>query len=139
MTVAQVLVIEDDRDTRTFLSEFLGDEGHATEEASGGLIGLEMATRNVPDVILLDVTMPNLDGFQVLEALQADERTAQIPVVMLSGQSDMDDMARAFRLGAVDYLGKPCSRTDVINAVNGAVPDSAMRGQTFYAHREAPL
>ncbi len=123
--MAQVLVIEDDRDTRTFLAEFLCADGHETDEAPEGLIGIEKATANVPDVILLDVLMPKLDGFQVLAALRADERTSQIPVVMLSGESDMEAMALAFSLGAADYLGKPCSRTDVINAVNSAVPEAA--------------
>ena len=138
--MAQVLVIEDDRDTRTFLSEFLCEDGHETDEAAEGQAGLEMATANVPDVILLDVLMPKLDGFQVLAALRANERTSQIPVVMLSGESDMDAMTRAFQLGAVDYLGKPCTRADVVNAVNLAVPKPATaatpRGNP---HREVPL
>ncbi len=124
--MAQVLVIEDDRDTRTFLSEFLCDDGHETDEAAEGVTGIEMATANVPDVILLDVLMPRLDGFQVLEALQSDERTSAVPVVMLSGTTDMDAMTRAFQLGAVDYLGKPCSRADVVNAVNSAIPNPAI-------------
>ncbi len=105
--MAQVLVIEDDSDTRTFLSEFLCDDGHVTDEAAEGLTGLKMATQIVPDVILLDVLMPKLDGFQVLEALRANDRTTGIPVVMLSGQNDMSAMARAFHLGASDYLPKP--------------------------------
>ena len=124
-TVAQVLVIEDDRDTRTFLSEFLSDDGHVTDEAAEGLTGLKMAKQIVPDVILLDVLMPKLDGFQVLEALRTNDRTTGIPVVMLSGQNDMAAMARAFHLGASDYLTKPCSRADVTNAVNLAAPKPA--------------
>ena len=138
--MAQVLVIEDDRDTRTFLSDFLCDDGHETDVAAEGLTGIEKATANVPDVILLDVQMPILDGFQVLEALQADERTSRVPVVMLSGKSELDDMARAFRLGAADYLGKPCSRTNLINAVNSVVPNSAMlEPPRDHPHREVPL
>ena len=123
--MAQVLVIEDDRDTRTFLSEFLYDDGHVTDEAAEGLTGLKMATQILPDVILLDVLMPKLDGFQVLEALRANDRTTGIPVVMLSGQNDMAAMARAFHLGASDYLAKPCSRADVTDAVNMAAPKPA--------------
>jgi DNA-binding response OmpR family regulator len=138
--VAQVLVIEDDRDTRTFLSEFLCEDGHETDQAAEGLTGLEKATVNVPDVILLDVLMPRLDGFQVLEALQADERTSGVPVVMLSGKSDLDAVTRAFQLGAVDYLGKPCSRADVFNAVRSAVPEVATPAPPReIPHLEVPL
>ena len=133
--MAQVLVIEDDSDTRTLLSEFLCDDGHETDEAAEGVTGIEMATANVPDVILLDVLMPRLDGFQVLEALQSDERTSAVPVVMLSGTTDMDAMTRAFQLGAVEYLGKPCSRADVVNAVNSAIPNPAISA----IPREDPL
>ena len=138
--MANVLVIEDDRDTRTFLSEYLCDDGHETDEAAEGLAGIEKATTNVPDVILLDVLMPILDGFQVLAVLQADERTSRVPVVMLSGKNDMDTRARAFKLGAVDYLGKPCSRADVINAVNSVVPKAAMLAPPpVDPHQEVPL
>ena len=133
--MAQVLVIEDDSDTRTLLSEFLCDDGHETDEAAEGVTGIEMATANIPDVILLDVLMPRLDGFQVLEALQSDERTSAVPVVMLSGTTDMDAMTRAFQLGAVEYLGKPCSQADVVNAVNSAIPNPAISA----IPREDPL
>lgn len=138
--MAQVLVIENDRDTRAFLAEFLCDDGHETDEAAEGITGIKKATANIPDVILLDVLMPRLNGFEVLAALQADERTARIPIVMLSGESGMEAMARAFRLGATDYLGKPCSRADVINAVNSVAPmSSGIAAPKHHPRQDAPL
>ncbi|MCH8102468.1 MAG: response regulator, partial [Chloroflexi bacterium] len=138
--MANVLVIEDDRDTRTFLSEYLCDDGHETDEAAEGLAGIEKATTNVPDVILLDVLMPILDGFQVLAVLQADERTSRVPVVMLSGKNDMDTRARAFKLGAVDYLVKGRFEVfDLERSISYALHRKAMESEMQDAALHDPL
>ena len=127
--MAQVLVIEDDRDTRTFLSEFLCDDGHVTDEAAEGLTGLKMATQIVPDVILLDVLMPKLDGFQVLEALRANDRTTEIPVVMLSARVEPKDKIRGLQEGAVDYITKPFGVQKLLGTIEAVLSgESQMSG-----------
>jgi hypothetical protein len=99
-----VLVIDDDATVRELMQRSLGKDGYRVEVAADGRIGLEMARRLKPAVITLDVMMPSLDGWAVLNALKADPATADIPVVMLT---IVDDKNMGFALGAADYFTKP--------------------------------
>ena len=118
--MARVLIIDDDMDSRALMKERLEYVGHETEEAEDGLIGIEKIASYEPDVILLDLIMPNADGYDVLKALQANGGTLQIPAVVLSGQDQFEALATALQLGASDYLDKPCSFEDLLNAVHTA-------------------
>lgn len=118
--MARILIIDDDMDSRALMKERLEYVGHETEEAEDGLIGIEKVASYKPDVILLDLIMPNADGYDVLRALQADAGTRQIPAIVLSGQDQFEALAAALRLGASDYLDKPCSFEDLLNAVHTA-------------------
>jgi signal transduction histidine kinase/CheY-like chemotaxis protein len=102
-----VLVIDDDPDARTLMRRFLAREGFDTLTAADGAEGLRLARQFRPSLITLDVVMPNMDGWAVLKALQADPALAAIPVVMLS---ILDEQEKGFALGAADYLIKPFSR-----------------------------
>ncbi|MBE7183031.1 MAG: response regulator [Methylobacterium mesophilicum] len=99
-----VLVIDDDASTRDLLARFLGKEGFSVREASDGKTGLVLADALKPKVILLDVTMPRMDGWEVLRNLKSDPRLAAIPVVMCTV---IDEKHLGFSLGAADYLVKP--------------------------------
>ncbi len=99
-----VLVIDDDPATRELLSRFLGREGFAVRVAADGRAGLALAETLKPQIILLDVTMPRMDGWEVLRSLKADPRLAAIPVVMCTV---IDEKHLGFSLGASDYLLKP--------------------------------
>ncbi|MGU3536506.1 response regulator [Methylobacterium sp. A54F] len=101
---AAILVIDDDAATRELLARFLERDGFRVATASDGRAGLEQARRLRPRAILLDVTMPHLDGWSVLRALRADPDLAQTPVVMVTV---LDEETLAFSLGATDYLHKP--------------------------------
>src|SRR4051794_15414142 len=105
--MARVLVIEDDASISYLLRVVLETEGHEVLIADDGSRGLAVATRQRPDVILLDVMMPYLDGFAVLEALREGERTLGIPVIMLSAMQSESVAERCYRLGAQSFIRKP--------------------------------
>ncbi len=89
------------------LRDFLTREGFEVLEAGDGKKGFEEARRAIPDVILMDVNMPRMDGFQALEKLKKDKKTMDIPVIMLTAKSDGKNMAEGMRLYADKYIPKP--------------------------------
>ena len=104
---ACVLIIDDDAATREICSINLQLEGLRVLEAANGQIGLSRARFEQPDLVLTDVRMPGLDGFQLAEALRRHERTRSIPLVFLSGELEAANEARAIGLGALAYVTKP--------------------------------
>lgn len=114
----KILVIEDEAETRDNLVLMLEMEGFKPLAASNGRKGVEVAKRELPDVILCDVSMPELDGYGVLEALRADEKTISIPFIFLTAKGDKKDLRTGMNLGADDYLTKPASAEDVLAAIN---------------------
>lgn len=105
--MARVLVIEDDTSISQLLRTVLEGDGHEVLVADDGSRGLAMATRRRPDAVVLDIMMPYMDGFAVLEALREDERTAAIPVLMLSAMQQESVEERCYRLGAQGFVRKP--------------------------------
>jgi len=101
------LVIDDEPPIRLLCRVNLEAEGMEVLEASDGPTGLEMARNDEPDVILLDVMMPGLDGWQVAEELIDGERTNAIPIVFLTARAEARDRARGLDLGGIDYVTKP--------------------------------
>ena len=104
---ASVLVIDDEGPIRLLCRVNLEAAGMTVYEAENGAAGIDAATRETPDVILLDVMMPGMDGWAVFQALKDDERTAHIPVVFLTARAELRDQARGLELGGVDYVTKP--------------------------------
>jgi len=114
-------VIDDRSENRTLI-RYLFDAEHRVLEAADGESGLALAVTTRPDCILLDVSMPGLTGFEVLERLQADPRTRETPVIILTATEDsLSGMERALRAGAVDYLTKPIDAHRVTIRVRGAI------------------
>ena len=105
----QVLVVDDEPDVLLLCRVNLEFEGYEVTTASDGAEGLEKARELKPDVVLLDVMMPRMDGWQVLEALKADEDTECIPVVMLTAKVQDEDQIRGWSAGAAEYITKPFS------------------------------
>ena len=103
----RVLVIDDEPPIRLLCRVNLEAEGMQVLEAPDGLEGVELARAEVPDVILLDVMMPGLDGWRVAEELLDDERTSEIPIIFLTARAELRDRARGLDLGGVDYVTKP--------------------------------
>jgi len=105
--LTRVLVIDDEPPIRLLCRVNLEAEQMEVLEASDGPTGLEKARNEEPDVILLDVMMPGLDGWQVAEALLDDRRTSSIPIIFLTARAEVRDRVRGLDLGGIDYVTKP--------------------------------
>jgi two-component system OmpR family response regulator/two-component system alkaline phosphatase synthesis response regulator PhoP len=105
--VTTVLVIDDEAPIRLLCKVNLEAEGMDVLEAADGTTGLDVSRTNTPDVVLLDVMMPGLDGWQVAEQLLQDERTSDIPIIFLTARAEFRDRARGLDIGGVDYVTKP--------------------------------
>ena len=103
----RVLVIDDEEPIRLLCRVNLEAEGMEVLEAADGPTGLERARRQQPDVVLLDVMMPKLDGWKVAEELLEDDRTQDIPIIFLTARAEFRDRARGLDIGGVDYVTKP--------------------------------
>ncbi len=117
-TKKKVLIIEDEATLQKALQEVLVAEGYDILSALDGSRGLEMAREENPDLILLDIILPKMDGFEVLKELKSEEKTESIPVIILTNLSDISDIQKALDLGATTYLVKAdFSLEDVIKKV----------------------
>lgn len=114
----KILVVEDEAAIRLNLTLMLKGEGYEVDSAEDGRAGIEHAQRFGPDLIVSDVMMPELDGFGMLEALRADPRFADTPFIFLTALNDRGSMRRGMNLGADDFLNKPFTRDELIEAVN---------------------
>jgi len=116
-----VLIIDDSVSVHRLLKARLSSEGLTLLEALDGKTGIELALEHRPDVILLDLSMPELDGFQVLRQLKDDPEVGQIPVIVLSGMQSPQDKVTAFDLGAIDFIAKPFDLTELRVRVRSAI------------------
>ncbi|HVA68272.1 MAG TPA: response regulator, partial [Candidatus Binataceae bacterium] len=114
---ARVMVVDDDRDTVSILAHHLQREGFAAIEAESGAQCLKLARENLVDVILLDLMMPEMDGFEVCRRLRDDPATAAIPIIMVTARDDIDARAEGMRLGVSDFLAKPVFRRQLANRI----------------------
>jgi len=105
--VTRVLVIDDEAPIRLLCRVNLEAEGMSVLEAADGPSGLDTARKERPDVVLLDVMMPGLDGWRVAEHLLEDDRTNEIPIIFLTARAEFRDRARGLDIGGVDYVTKP--------------------------------
>jgi DNA-binding response OmpR family regulator len=119
--VMRVLVIDDEAPIRLLCRVNLEAEKMEVLEAGDGPTGLEKARNEEPDVVLLDVMMPGLDGWQVAEELLSDERTRSIPIVFLTARAEVRDRARGLDLGGIDYVTKPFNPTELAPLVRELV------------------
>jgi CheY-like chemotaxis protein len=115
--VTRVLVIDDEAPIRLLCRVNLEAEGMGVSEAGDGPGGLELARRQRPDVILLDVMMPGLDGWRVAEMLLDDPVTRDIPIVFLTARADVRDRARGIDLGGLEYITKPFNPVELASLV----------------------
>jgi len=118
---ATVLVVEDEPDNRLLIGMVLRGEGYEVVEAEDGVVGLARAREIHPDLVLLDVMMPGLNGFEVHERLQADPELRRIPVVMLTALAQRTEVERAVRHGVQGYVTKPFEPADLLAAVSAHV------------------
>ena len=107
MTQGRVLVIDDEDDIRELCRVNLEFEGFDVVDAPNGPAGLDKAARHAPDVVFLDLMMPEMDGWEVLRRLKEDTATAHIPVVLLTARTGEDDQMRGWQEGILEYVSKP--------------------------------
>ena len=112
------ILIIDDNDINIELLRSLLEDKYSIFTAKGGLEGLELAKSELPDLILLDVSMPDMDGYMVCDALKENVHTRNIPVIFVTAMDDMEDEARGLELGAIDYITKPFQVEEVLARVN---------------------
>jgi DNA-binding NarL/FixJ family response regulator len=123
----KILVIEDEPDMRRNLTTILRLEKFLPLPAENGSIGLELAKKERPDLILCDVMMPELDGYGVIAALRANADTAAIPFIFLTAKGEKPDIRAGMNLGADDYLTKPVEKSDLLSAIRSRLERAAQQ------------
>jgi len=119
MARKKILVVDDEADILHFLELVLAERGYEVATAAGGQQALSQARSQAPDLVLLDIMMPQMDGWEVLRLLRIDPRTATIPVAMISARTDAKDRVQGLQEGAVDYICKPFSLDELLAKVDG--------------------
>jgi PAS domain S-box-containing protein len=133
-SAARVLVVDDNADMREYLTRILGE--HVQVEAvADGAAALAVAQERVPDLILSDVMMPGLDGFELLEALRADSRTKEVPIILLSARAGEEAIVEGLQAGANDYLIKPFSAQELLSRVTAHLQMAQLRGEALQQER----
>ena len=127
-----VLVVDDNELNRDLLSRRLNRQGHSVAVAVNGLQALEMVRANNFDLVLLDVMMPEMDGFQVLEHLKADDSLRHVPVIMLSALDEMESVVRCIEIGAEDFLPRPYSPVLLNARVGACLEKKRLRDQEVF-------
>lgn len=130
-----ILVVEDEIASAQLLGYILRSGGHQVSLAHNGYEGLERAQHVLPDLILLDVMMPGINGYQVCERLKANEETRDTPVLFLSALAEVGDKIRAFNAGAADYITKPFHAKEVLARVSTHIALRRLQQQLEAANR----
>ena len=113
----KILVIEDEREVLDNISQILSLEGYDVLQAPNGIIGIQFARKHLPDLIICDIMMPEIDGYDVARSLKNDQATADIALIFLSAKADRRDMRVGMETGADDYLTKPFKRDELLKAI----------------------
>jgi DNA-binding response OmpR family regulator len=123
----KILVVDDEEDILHFLELVLREKGYEVATASSGHEALTRAQMVRPDLILLDIMMPQMDGWEVLKLLRVDEGTSDIPVAMLSARTEAKDRVQGLQEGAVDYICKPFSLQDLLAKIGAIFAEASHR------------
>ncbi|HAC63989.1 MAG TPA: GGDEF domain-containing response regulator [Cyanothece sp. UBA12306] len=128
-TPSKILIVDDKPTNLRILSTILTKKGYKVQPVDSGELAIKAAQNYLPDLILLDINMPDLDGYQVCKILQANEETSQIPIIFLSALQDGEDKMKAFQAGGVDYITKPFQFEEVLARVSTHLALQATRRQ----------
>jgi len=118
-----VLVVDDEEMTRKLLRLMLERDGFVIVEAEDGLEALEIIKREMPDVIIMDVMMPNMDGFSACQALRSKPETAKIPIILLSARAQAEAIRAGLSAGANRYMTKPISKPELVQTIRDLLSD----------------
>ena len=125
-TKGSVLVVDDNPDNLRLLTAMLTDKGYKVRPAPSGSLALQSVRSTLPDLVLLDIKMPEMDGYEVCRRLKADERTRDVPVLFISALTEVTDKIKGFGVGGVDYITKPFQHEEVLARVETHVSLSRM-------------
>lgn len=134
--MTKILVIEDESILRTEVMEWLSLEGYEVYGASTGKEGVRSALFNEPDLIICDITMPELDGYGVLVELRSNLETATVPFIFVTARASHDDIRRGMTLGADDYITKPFTRSELFDAVHTRLERKALEEERLQQETE---
>jgi DNA-binding response OmpR family regulator len=118
----KVLVVDDHPDAINILTIILQQGGYDTVTAKDGIEALQKIHDESPDLVLLDVMMPKMDGYEVCREVKANPETKQIPIIMLSAKTDTASKEKGYQLGAADYVVKPINPSEILNKVKEYLP-----------------
>jgi CRP-like cAMP-binding protein/CheY-like chemotaxis protein len=127
----KILLIEDNPEVRENTQEILDLAGYNVITAPNGKVGVDLAQKESPDLIICDIMMPELDGYGVLHILNKKPETAGIPFIFLTAKTEKTDIRKGMNLGADDYLTKPFDDTDLLNAIEARLRKAAMQQQLY--------
>ncbi len=127
----KILVIDDNADIRENTAEILELAGYKTFTAENGKLGVELAMKENPDLIVCDIMMPVLDGYGVLHLLNKNEKTRHIPFIFLSAKTERSDLRKGMEMGADDYITKPFEEIELLNAIEVRLQKKAFLDQRF--------
>lgn len=119
----EILVVDDEKEMQEFLSEVLMAEGFQVMLAADGQEALEIVRKRKPDLVLLDIKMPKLDGWATLQLIKSNHETKSIPVIMLTGMNEVIDRMTSFYLKADGYVNKPFTNEKLIKIINETLSD----------------
>ena len=122
-----ILVVDDEADSRSLLTSILASEGYHVRAADSGRLGLASVDAWTPELILLDVRMPGMDGFEVCRRLKAGDKSQRVPVVFITAASDVEERVKGLAAGAVDYISKPFQREELLARVRTHIELSRLR------------
>lgn len=123
----KILAVDDQPENLGLLNRILEMALFSVRTATGGQAALQAARADLPDLILMDISMPGMDGFEVCKKLKADPKTQGVPVIFLTGRSDTEYLVKGFELGAVDYITKPFNNTELLHRINTHLELSQLR------------
>ena len=121
----KILIVEDDPSFSRALIHIIGKEGYDVISASNGLTGLRMAKEDKPDLLILDVMLPGLDGFEICNRLRHEPQTARLPIIMLSAKGQETDKTTGLKVGANVYLTKPVDRAVLLDNLTSLLAKAA--------------
>ena len=124
----KIMVVDDEQDILQFLDLVLRERGYQVIKATSGQEALTLAATEKPDLVLLDVMMPEMDGWEVLKLLRVDPETEHIPVAMLSARTEAKDRVQGLQEGAIDYICKPFSLPELLEKIEGILKHAGRSG-----------
>ena len=131
-----MLVIEDNKSVRENIEEILELGGYKVSTAANGKIGVEKALKEIPDIVICDIMMPELDGYGVLHLLSKNQKTSAIPFIFLTAKADRSDFRKGMEMGADDYIAKPFDDTELLNAIEMRLKKTDLLKKEFESNTE---